>query len=72
MLFLWLKGVKYFILFVIILCLCLKSKRSDNINKIVIINSYYKIVAIKSDLQVLHRPDLERPVCELVVEQIKD
>ena len=36
MLFLWLKGVKYFILFVTILCLCLKSKRTDDVNKIII------------------------------------
>ena len=29
-------------------------------------------VAIKSELEVLHRPDLERPDCELVVVQIKN
>ena len=30
------------------------------------------LVAIKSELEALHRPDLERPDCELVVVQIKN
>ena len=30
------------------------------------------LVAIKSELEVLRRPDLERPDCELVVVQIKN